>query len=565
MSVRHMLVLLFVFTLSAFQGGAVYAVDVYVEIQPEKGTHAPGEPVRLAVSAQGGTRIRARIFYLAEPLTTIEAEVSDGNASIVWTPPAEAPRGYGVEVELLDAAGDVLARTSTAFDVLDHWTQAPRYGFLTEFTDQRADPDETMRWAARYHLNALQFYDWQYRHEQLLPPAGSDRYSDLLGREMSLEVVKALISAARARGIAAMPYTAIYGASPDFYQQHPDWALFSAPGKPYLFGAGYLMIMNPAPDTPWTQYLLDQYAQVLDQTGFDGIHIDQYGAPMRGLDSDNRLVKLEDAFPAFIDATADLVDAKRGERGAVIFNLVRNWPLVTVAPSRQDAVYIEVWEPYRDLLDLYRIIAQAQTLSGGKPVILAAYIPPKHEVNVRLASALIFASGGAHIELGEPNTMLADPYFPKFGVMDAHMQEVMRRHYDFAVRYENLLALDTRDATAERAHAVRLEGIPTAGTRARDRVVTIVRAGARTETFSLINLIGIDGERWDAPITQAPTPQRDINVSIQVERPVVRLYAASPDNNLSLQALPFTLSDGQISFVVPHLSYWTMIVVEYAE
>lgn len=565
MPARQTLILLLVLTLSAFQGGAVYAIDVYLEIQPEKGTHAPGEPVRLAVAAAGGTRIRARIFYLAEPLTTIEAEVIEGRASLVWTPPAGAPRGYGVDVELLDAAGDVLARTSTAFDVLEHWTQAPRYGFLTEFTNQRADPDETMRWAARYHLNALQFYDWQYRHEQLLPPPCSDRYSDLLGREMSLDVVKALITAAHARGIAAMPYTAIYGASPDFYRQHPEWALFSAPGKPYLFGDGYLNIMNPAPDTPWTQYLLDQYAQVLDQTGFDGIHIDQYGAPMRGLDSDNRLIKLEDAFPAFIDASADLVDTKRGEAGAVIFNLVRNWPLVTVAPSRQDAVYIEVWEPYRDLLDLYRIIAQAQALSGGKPVILAAYIPPEREVNVRLASALIFASGGAHIELGEPNVMLADPYFPKFGVMDAHMQEIMRRHYDFAVRYENLLALDTHDATAERAAAVRLAGIPTAGTRARDRVVTIVRAAARTETFSLINLIGIDGERWDSPITQAPTPQRDIRVTVQVERPVSRVYAASPDSSQQLQDIPFTFGDGQISFVVPHLNYWTMFVLEYAE
>jgi dextranase len=325
------------------------------------------------------------------------------------------------------------------------------------------------------------------------------------------------------------------------------------------------MIMNPAAGTPWSQHLLDQFGQVLDQTDFDGIHIDQYGAPMRGLDSENRLVKLEDVFPDFINAAVDLVDRKRGERGAVIFNLVRNWPLATVAPSLQDAVYIEVWEPYRDLLYLYRIIAQAQHLSGGKPVILAAYIPPEREVNVRLASALIFASGGAHIELGEPNAMLADPYFPKFGVMDAHMQEIMRRHYDFAVRYENVLALDTRDATADRGDAVMLEVIPTAGTRARDRVVTIVRLGNNTEAFSLINFIGIDGERWDAPITQAPTTQQLINVSVQVERAVNRVYAASPDTSGRPQAVPFTFSGGRIHFELPQLDYWTMFVVEYAE
>ena len=53
-------------------------------------------------------------------------------------------RGYGVDVRLLDSDGAPVASASTAFDVLDHWTQAPRYGFLTDFLPTRADPTATM-------------------------------------------------------------------------------------------------------------------------------------------------------------------------------------------------------------------------------------------------------------------------------------------------------------------------------------------------------------------------------------------------------------------------------------
>jgi dextranase len=106
----------------------------------------------------------------------------------------------------------------------------------------------------------------------------------------------------------------------------------------------------------------------------------------------------------------------------VIFNAVGNWPVETVAPADQDAVYIEVWEPYLDFMDLHRLVAGAEKLGGGKPVIIAAYIHPERVANVRLANAIIFASGGYHLELGEPGAMLADAYFPRFGLMDEAMQ-----------------------------------------------------------------------------------------------------------------------------------------------
>lgn len=547
------------------QGENVYAVNVMIEVVPDKSYYHPGEPVVLSVSASGGDRVLARVTYLADVVAELSAAVADGSATLEWTPPETPLRGYGVDLSLLDSAGTVVATATTAFDVLDTWIQAPRYGFLTEFTPDRADPDATMALAARYHVNGLQFYDWQYRHEALLPPAGSDTYSDLLGRSMSLSVVRSLIDAAHAYNIAAMPYTAIYGASASFYRQHPEMALYRAAGLPYEFGDNYLMIMNPAPESPWTAHLLNEFAQVLDQTAFDGIHIDQYGAPMRGRDADGNLVRLDEAFPAFVNLAAALVQEKRGDDGVTIFNLVRNWPVETVAPSDEDAVYIEVWEPYRTFIDLYRIVAQAQQLGGGKPVIIAAYIHPDQAINVRLANAIIVASGGYQLQLGEPNAMLADPYFPRFGLMDEAMQATMRRYYDFLVRYENVLALNTTDATRDRAGALTIEGVSTESSVSRDRVAVIVRQGGNIETFSLINLLGIDGQFWDSPVTQPPTPQENLRVTLATDRAVARVYAASPDgDDLSAQPIDFTRTDDGIALTVGRLDYWTMLVVEYA-
>lgn len=540
--------------------------SVIVHVQPNKSFYKPQEPVELAISCAQGVEVHAKISYLADEVITLRVPLTEGIALLQWTPPAVAPRGYGVDMNVMDAQGQVIATANSAFDVLERWTQAPRYGFLTEFTSARHDSQETMALMAKHHVNGLQFYDWQYRHEQLMPPAETaDDYSDLLGRTMSLKTVHALIDTAHAYSIAAMPYTAIYGASSSFYDANPDMALYDTSGSPFRLGADYLVIMNPASGSAWENHLLKAFAEVLDNTCFDGIHIDQYGAPMHGHTSEDELIRLEDTFPTFINATHKLVKAKRGAEGATIFNNVRNWPLATVAPVEgQDAVYIEVWEPYSTFLDLHRIVTEARNLSGEKPVIIPAYIHPDEAINVRLAHAMILASGGYQLQLGEPRAMLADPYFPKFGLMDEAMQAVMQRHYDFTVRYENVLALGTVDVTPSRARALKIAGIQTDGLRSKDRVAVIVRSSETTEAFSLINLMGIDHEYWNVALTSAPTPHTHIKISLDISKPVQRVYATSPDQTaLHTQPIDFETHGNTIQFTLTELNYWTLIVVEY--
>lgn len=547
-------------------GIALMQSDYAVHVAPDKAFFYPGEPATFSISATGGVSVRARITHLTNEVATLNVPLAQGSATLTWTPPAQAPRGYGLTVWLLDDQDNVLAADSTAFDVLTGWKQAPRYGFLSQFEPGRANFEETMGWAARYHLNGLQFYDWQYRHESLLPP--EEVYSDLLGRRMALSTVARLIDAAHAHNIAAMPYTAIYGASVAFYRAHPDWALFSSPDRPYEFGDDFLIIMDLSPNSPWTQHLMGEFARLLDGLPFDGIHLDQYGAPKVGFNAAGQKVDLAEAIPAFINQTAEVVRARRGAEGAVIFNAVGNWPVETVAPADQDAVYIEVWEPYRDFMDLHRLVAQAEKLGEGKPVIIAAYIHPNLAHNVRLANAIIFASGGYHLELGEPGAMLADPYFPKFGLMEQEFQAVMRRYYDFLVRYEEVLSLDTTDVTASRAAALSIAGVETQKLRSRDRVAVIVRQGRDFETFSLINLMGIDSGRWDTPLFKGPAALTDLPITIHTDHPIVRAWLATPDGD-DLAAQPIAFAAGAddagayVTFTLPRLDYWTMIVLEY--
>lgn len=552
-----------------------------IEAYPDRAFYRPGEQVRLLVrlaSVLGKpvwVRVTASITFLASEVTRIEREIAlrpgEQTVDLAWLPPTENPKGYGVDLQALDNQGVVLDTAATAFDVLRHWTQAPRYGFLTDFSPGRADIAETMEWLTRYHINGLQFYDWMYRHEDLL--TDEEPYRDPLGRLLSRRTVEALIDAAHRRNIAAMPYTAIYGASAPFYRTYPDWALCKANGEPFSFGESFLYIMDPSPDSPWAQHLMDEFAEVMRETGFDGIHLDQYGDPKSGFDAQGKPVDLAEVIPTFIQLTKATAAAVRSD-ATVVFNAVNNWPIETVALANQDFVYIEVWPPHALYRDLWDLIVNAQRLSSGKPVVLAAYIEPTRHRNVRLADAVIFASGGCHIELGERGGMLADPYFPKYQQMSDELAATMRRYYDFAVRYENVLALGTRDSSDEGARRVTIEGVNTDPERVYKKVWIIARRGRDFEAISLINLLDITNPEWNGLLLADPTPLDELRVRYQTDQRVQRVWLASPDFG-SPRAMFLDFEPGRdtlgtptqgnyIEFTIPRLEYWDLVVIEFA-
>jgi dextranase len=291
-----------------FQGGVVVTAEATaIRIVPDKGFYRPGETVNIQVSAPAGKLLDARITYLADTVAEIFAvPIVNSTATIQWTPPLNAPRGYGVTVMIFDEARQVVAEQSGAFDVLERWTDAPRYGFFSDFTVDRDNYGATLDWMLRHHINGVQFYDWQYRWEDLLPD--TDLFEDGLGRRQSMATVRRLIDLARGANIAAMPYTAIYGVSAPYYHIHPDWGLFDANGEVNRLGEDLIAIFDPTPGSPWNKHLLAEFADVLDNTLFDGIHIDQYGSPKNGYDAAGNYVDLAEVFPQFIQQADALVD-----------------------------------------------------------------------------------------------------------------------------------------------------------------------------------------------------------------------------------------------------------------
>ena len=222
-----------------------------------KSFYHPGEAARLIVQVKSDVvqpipaRLVAQVTSLTTTIDRIEQPVTieggEQTFELSWNPPVDAPRGYGVDLSLETLSGTLLERETTAFDVLDRWPQAPRYGFLSDFVPDRADIPATLASINRYHLNALQFYDWMYRHEAFL--TDQEPYVDLFGRTLSRVTVDRMIAAAHEYGIAAMPYTAVYASSMDFFHKHPDWAIFGLDGKPLIFIEDLMVYMDPRPDS----------------------------------------------------------------------------------------------------------------------------------------------------------------------------------------------------------------------------------------------------------------------------------------------------------------------------
>jgi len=520
----------------------VHLRDVY----PARGMFKPGEPIQLVAEieaeATAAASLRITIAHLASIVATwIEpVALTPGTRTVTldWAAPDIAPRGYGVELELLDDAGRRQDAATTAFDVLPAWTTFPRYGFLTDFTPGRGDIAAAVESLARFHLNGLQFYDWHYRHDHLLPP--EPEYTDPLGRRLSLAVVAEGVRAAQAHGMAAMPYLAVYAASPEFWRDHPEWALYDAERRPISFGDGLLGLMNPAPGAPWTRHLLGECDAVLAALPFDGLHVDQYGEPKVAFDAKGKPVDLPAAFWSFIGALKE-----RHPQATVLFNAVGNWPIEALTASPQDFSYIEVWPPWTGYRDLQEIVTRARALSGGKPVVVALYLAADRPVNIRLADALIFSCGGSRIELGERERLLADPYFPRHQPLPSELRTTLRRYYDFAVRYGEWIGPAASNATEGSVEAP-------AG------VWVVCRATGDWFVVCLVNAAGLEEARWDQPLPP-PVPQTDVSIRVRTPWPVGQVWCASPDGgHPELHPAAWGREGDEVRVTLPFLDTWAI-------
>lgn len=559
------------------------------DVYPLKAQYKPGEKVKIIGLFETSDDLckytaSCNILNLQNIVYVAEKNLSPHDEKVIFEFNIENCKkdmaGFGVELNLYKD-NERIDSLSTSFDIAESWKLAPRYGFIADFFDKDANDEKDIEQMNKYHINVVQYYDWMYRHHELLP--ASDNFIDPLGRYLSINVVKQKIDYAHKYGMTAIAYGAVYGSEKEFYDEHKDWALYKNDGNVFDL-INLIYIMDISKECGWHDHIISEFLEAI-KFGFDGIHMDQYGFPKEALSVVNgvkKVRKLREEFLVLINDTRDYIE-RNGYKPALIFNAVNNWPVDTVAPANQDVVYIEVWPPNDTYQDLYNLVTNAKKYSPDKQVILAAYMKPfskgsnlpvEYAENATIMTmATIFASGGFHLLLGELNGILVEAYYPNYSTISSErFIRELRDYYDFIVRYEELLyGFDIVDNTMTYTGGINGEyvfkGANFSPKAEKDCVWTLVKEKSGYKVINLVNFTGIQNMNWNEGKELRPKNVNNIEATVLVVEDVKGVYLASPDiNSGKLEKLDFEYVPHEhgraIKFTIPELKVWDMVYID---
>ena len=532
-----------------------------MEIFANKGCFAPDEPIELTILCDEEV---TSFCITVTSLHTVQGTYDfpyEGRMTVVTLPP----------MNTLFAGFGVICRSNTgeearcAFDVQGA-RKVFRYGFLSDFTPQD-DNDADVLAMTKHHVNAVQFYDWSYRHDTLVAP--TDDYTDMMGKRNSLPVIRRKINACHQRGMKAIGYGAVYAASESFATAHNDWRLFTDRG-PLKF-IDVFSIMNVR--TPWKGHLIEQYRRTMTEAGFDGIHMDTYGFPKTAWDSQGSVVHLEEDFPRLIEDTRNSLP-----EATLVFNNVGAWPVEKTMHTPVDAVYIEVWPPYERYAHLKRLVLAAK--QANKPVVIAAYPAAFRtaEANAALESQLILmcalhAHGATQLWFGEENTAITQGYYADYSRLTDEQELLLRKYDDFFTRYEELLFDDTlQDVSMTHFGWDNMEyrcNHPCSVNGDADKLWLVIREGHGEKLISVINLCGREHDLW-AEGQQAVAVQEDVTITAQIFGKLTHVLVADPETDEGdFQACQFRTVDGErgqeVQITIPKIGRYAMIWIKTEE
>ena len=524
------------------------------DLVPTRATFAPGEPVVLEWT---GERAPARVVVTR--LGDVVREERVDPVQLVDLGPL--PVG-GYAVRLLPEDGR--PALATGLDVLASPVDRPRYGFLSEFGPDRRE-EETAAAALglrRLHLTTVQFYDWAYRHADLV--GTQEEFTDICGRRLSHRTTRSLVEACREVGAQAIGYAAVYGVAMDYAEEHPEQLLYHRDGTPYAL-ADLLKIGNLAPDNPWHDHIVDQFVRGVDELGFDGLHLDTYGFPKIAWDHEGRPLDLAELFPPFLEAVRRALP-----EATLFFNNVNDYPTWTSVTAPLDTTYVEVWDPHREYRHLVGLIDAARLSAPGRPVVLAAYLvpfadgtTPGAEWAARLALATIWAHGGHHLLCGEGDGVLTHPYYPNFARVDAGTARLLRDWFDFAVANGDLLhAPEARTITHshlsgdENDDLAVIASVPVGPDPVAGGLWVVARASQLGMTLHLIDLSAQDDLEWNRP--KKPTSPA-AGVIVRVRCAGDRMLFGSPEEGPELVELPAARDGDYLVAELPAFTGWGLV------
>ena len=514
----------------------------------------------------------------------MKVEIKKGekkSINIAWNPPANDFKGYMVEVYAFKGI-NVIDSRNTAVDVSSNWDRFPRYGYVAEYPKrEKGETEKIIDNLNKYHINGLQFYDWQNKHHKPIPDTKDNTYSawkDIANRDVYYDTVKNYIDAAHSKNMKAANYNLIYGAYTDYKQDgvKPEWGIYKDSEHNeqdmHQLPSGWassIDVFNPA-NRDWQNYIFNEEKKANKLLNFDIFHMDTLGG--RGLvyDYEGKEVDLPSTYTEFAN------NAKKTLGTGIVFNTVNRYGLEYIAKSDVDFLYSELWpSENKDYNSLKETVDIGYELTGGKKnTVIAAYMnygsaDSKGEFNensVRLCDAAIFAAGGDHIELGDTG-MLCKEYFPNKNLtMTDSLKASMRNYYDFITAYENLL----RDNVSEKNNKIQLQDIKTSNNGKADTVWTYAKGKEGYDVIHMINLLGYKWTGWrdDGANYDPPELKKNIKLKYYIKDDEIKgVYLASPDlMGGKSEKLKYNVKEENgeryLEIYIPELQYWDMVYIE---
>ncbi|MCK4451878.1 MAG: carbohydrate-binding protein, partial [Anaerolineae bacterium] len=444
--------------------------DLVDRVYTDEALYDPGDvaTVTVEIDNQTGSSWNGTLYLYIDHLETAvytdtqSLNVSSGvttTRTFTWTVPSTDFQGYHVEVK----AGTT-DQNATAIDVSSDWTRYPRYGYVHNFSSSQTQAQSEAKLdelSENYHINAVQFYDWMWRHENVISRTNgtiNDLWYDWAGNPISYGTIRDLITATHDVNAAATPYFMLYGGLQGYEQVsnvNPQWGLFSdtdhANQIHFDFGDDdsntNLWIFNPN-NTNWQNHIFRQFDEAIQTVDFDGIHLDQMGNYWSTTYYDywGNTVDLGNSFSAELNNAREHVNAltpNDSSDAVVTFNMVNggvgDWGVNDVVNNTNlDFYYSEIWEnstTYKQIYDFARDVRE----KTGKPIVLAAYVNYDQPVVTRYEAedATLYNVGTNTNHTGYTGSGFVDQYGESGDYVQFSITVPEAGDYALAFRYAN--------------------------------------------------------------------------------------------------------------------------------
>lgn len=401
-------------------------------LRVSKARYVPGEEAELIFKLkdeeQWQGKLNVQIYNLntlitegSRPVTVLKGQ---GDLSVKWKTPEDDFTGYLVKAWVSGEADDDYI--TAAVDVSSDWKRYPRYGYTGEFGSETPDESDAKfkQLSQEYYLNGYQFYDWMWRHDVSVyskmdadgKPLKDDEgnfveedftanthYLDLLQRRLYPLTIKQQVEAAQKYGSAAMAYEMNYAARESYedYGVSPKWGLYDSeqidPVDPQKSQSGYhfnfngketaLYLQDPG-NKEWQNYITKQFDRAVNVFGFDGIHLDQWGASdnnyLYDYNGNKRHYSLD--YDQLINSVKDSLVDNNPAKSDVTFNMVggnADYSAVPNPETKTDFDYSEVWHDRDHYRDLQKIVEDTRAKNGGKAMVIAGYMNMKEATGIK--------------------------------------------------------------------------------------------------------------------------------------------------------------------------------------